>query len=81
MTEERAVLKIHVVPWEQSKDWEPAKNIDLYALCGLHVQHPMARKHSWVNPNGWASELAPYFYRCPDCSAHPDYAMILLGAL
>jgi hypothetical protein len=77
----RSMIQIHLVHWDQCWDWEPGSKNDLYTLCGLHAQRPLERIVSWVSPADWVKDVEPFYYRCLECESHPDYPILLLGAM
>lgn len=76
------LVMLHLVHWDECKDWQAADLADLYSLCGMHVQEPVHRILSWVNPDRWTNkELNSFYYRCLACSSHEDYPLLILGEL
>jgi hypothetical protein len=76
------LIRLHLVHWDECRDWDSYDLRDLYSLCGLHVQEPVHRILSWVNPTGWINMTyngIKLYYRCLECESHKDYPLLLLG--
>ena len=84
MDKSNLLIKLHLASWAESSGFtESMGDYDVHSLCGLLVhQKPWKRIHSWSTPDMWQKDQQrDMYYPCMECMSHPDYPLLLLGAI